>query len=318
MVRFCCILLFLSLLAPPAWSLPDSYTEKVLSTPDLYQGERQARLPGGGRGYCAPVAVSNSFVWFTNNGFADLLPTISGRPMTQAQLAGLLGMGKYMNTSLKNGTSPAELMHGVNLFLTERGAEIEMLAYQGWRAHQEQFSTGHLVPDLKWIKEGLLGNSGVWLNLGWYKFDPKEKTYTRVGGHWVTLVGYGIDENAMPAPNVLIVHDPAVRAQKLQVTAPGQGQDLSGTTLEDGSGQQGSVRYVAVPSQDRLRLEPIREGALVNAKPGIQIPAAGYFKVLGAGSIINGADTAILDGVVVLRLKPQSRINPVSPAELAP
>ncbi|MDI6798110.1 MAG: hypothetical protein QMD09_14275 [Desulfatibacillaceae bacterium] len=316
-MRFLCLLLLSCLFALPAWGLPDSYTEKVLSTPDLYQGDRQARLPGGGRGYCAPVAVSNSLFWLVQNGFANLLPSINGRPMTQAQLAGLLGMGKYMNTSLKNGTSPAELMHGVELFLTEQGAEIEMLAYQGWRAHQEEFSTGRSIPDLNWIKEGLLGNSGVWLNLGWYKFDPVAKTYTRVGGHWVTLVGYGIGENGLPDPAVLIVHDPAVRGRRLEVNPPSQEGDESQVTLEDGGGKEASVRFVAAPRRDRLRLEPIREGVLANAKPDIQIPAAGYFKVLGADSIIQSADTAILDGVVVLRLTPNSSLAPLEPSVLA-
>jgi hypothetical protein len=74
MIRFLCFFLCAGLFALPAWGLPGSYTEKALSTPDLYQGDRQARLPGGGRGYCAPVAVSNSLVWLMHNGFPSLLP----------------------------------------------------------------------------------------------------------------------------------------------------------------------------------------------------------------------------------------------------
>ena len=104
--------------------------------------------------------------------------------MTQAQLANLLGMRDYMNTSLKTGTSPAELMEGVAKFLKDRGFLYGSLKYQGWRPHAKAFFTGVLAPHIDWIKKGLIGNSAVWLNVGFYKEDKEKDTYLRRNGHW--------------------------------------------------------------------------------------------------------------------------------------
>ena len=54
------------------------YTEK-LDTPDLMQTDPDGRLPDGGKKYCAPVAVSNSFMWLAENGFENLAPKLRDR-----------------------------------------------------------------------------------------------------------------------------------------------------------------------------------------------------------------------------------------------
>jgi hypothetical protein len=132
------------------------------------------------------------------------------------------------------------------------------------------------VPDLDWIKKGLLGDSAVFLNIGWYEHPDQIDSYRRIGGHWVTLVGFGIDENGKPDPDILIVHDPASKA---------------GST----------------PVNEFVRVERIPEGRLSGVN-GIH-KAAGFLKVVRGMRIDGKADCAILDGVVVLEMqsaKPES------------
>ncbi len=54
------------------------------------------------------------------------------------------------------------------------------------------------------MQSGLNRRGAVWINVGWYKFNLKTNEYRRVGGHWVTLVGYNKGR--------LVIYDPASRA----------------------------------------------------------------------------------------------------------
>ena len=84
-------------------------------------------------------------------------------------------------------------MIGVKQFLKDRGlGNIDYsLQFQGWRSHRSEFSTGIKEPKLKWIQETLASGGAVWLNLGWYRKDEKNNTYERIGGHWVTAIEAG-------------------------------------------------------------------------------------------------------------------------------
>jgi hypothetical protein len=62
-------LLFVFTASAYSFDLPDSYLIKVDTTPDLRQSLAAAHLPYGGDPYCGPVAVSNSLVWLSRNGF---------------------------------------------------------------------------------------------------------------------------------------------------------------------------------------------------------------------------------------------------------
>ncbi len=282
-MRKLCLLFLLALAAAfPAWGNPPVYLDKVECTPDLTQTDSRARLPARGMAYCGPVAVSNSLEWLARNGYADLIPPMEpgGKPMTQSQLASLLAMEPYMNTSLKSGTGPAELVRGLAKFLKDRGYPEAKIVYRGWRKMPAGYSDGKKLPELAWIKESLLGDSAVWLNVGWYRHDREKDTYTREGGHWVTLVGYGENREGKPDPDVLLVHDSATRRK------PKPGEDKPR------------------PLNDFARLARISSGRLAGDASPLPVDAKGFYRIEGL-TLRGEADTGVLDGVVALRLAPK-------------
>ncbi len=69
-------------------ALPSTYLTKVETTPDLRQSLPDAKLPFGGVPYCGPVAVSNSMVWLSRNGFERLAPVDVAKPGVQVNASG--------------------------------------------------------------------------------------------------------------------------------------------------------------------------------------------------------------------------------------
>jgi hypothetical protein len=254
-----------------AWAFPPSYTDKVREIPDMTQTEPLLHLPGGGKQFCAPVAVSNSLMLLARQGYTKLVPETPDSKKAQALVAGLLGSKRYMNTNLKNGTGPSSVLAGVARFIRDCGYDFQYLGYQGWRGHQDRYRTGVETPRLEWIKEGLNGKSAVWLNVGWYKHDPVKDVYKRVGGHWVTLVGYGADHMGREVPDMLIIHNPA----------------------SEGGG---------IISHEYARAVHIEKGRLQVAPKGQSLDAAGFLKLEGGMPVRDNADCAILDGAIVLRM----------------
>ena len=186
-------------------------------------------------------------------------------------MAKILGSEKYMNTNLDSGTGVIQVLNGVSKYLKDCGYGYGRLEYQGWRGHPPEFATGTAVPKLDWIKNGLAGKSAVWLNIGWYKHLPSTDEYQRVGGHCVTMVGFGVDKNWRRNPNILIVHDPAKR-----------------------SGMKSSHEFV--------QIENIISGTLAGKYSGLPRSAVGYYKMAHGLKISRRADFGILDGVVVLQM----------------
>lgn len=267
-LTFITILIFVkTVFAQPAY-----YKEKIDSIPDLMQTDKRANFPGGGTVYCCLVAVANSFMWLDSNGFPDLVQDSGDQFDDEIRLVKLLASKAYMDTSLVDGTGTTKLMRGIKKYVQERGYKIERLEYQGWRKHPEEIRTRFPAPQLNWIKKGIIGNGAVWINVGWYKYIPSENEYKRIAGHWVTLVGYGKDEEMRANPDILIFHDPSPRA-----------------------GKEFSNEFVLVSR--------IRSGKLTGEWKGLPRSAAGYYKLTGGMHIKRGADFAILDGAVVLKLK---------------
>ncbi len=243
-------LLLLWLLIFPPRLLAGGNTAHINEIPDFTQSHITGSQHGHGSEYCAPVAVSNSLMWMTNSR------------SDQADLVKLLASSRYMNTDIWRGTTTIDFLRGVDAIAMDLFGGYRSLEYQGWKKHPVQFSTGTKVPDIRWITDGVSKDSTVWLNVGWYQYDWLNDTYYRVGGHWVTLVGYDA--------GILIIHDPAPRA-----------------------GQSFANEYV--------HTSRIGSGVLTGKKTGLPRSASGYL-LLGKGMHIKKiADVAIVDGAVRFR-----------------
>jgi hypothetical protein len=249
------------------------FLEKINITPDYTQTDlTYGGFPGGGGQYCCPVSVSNSLVWLADNGFPNLAPRSDDRKRDQFDVAYVLGSPSYMNTSLENGTGSNKLCNGLKQYILDKGYTYNRLEFQGWRYVEPEFDTGEDTPDLNWVKHGVKGYGSVWLNIGWYTYDSLTDEYTRIGGHWITLVGYGHDGSS-PNPDYLIAHDPASRA---------------GTTFAN--------EYI-LPMQ-------INSGTLKGAYACLPHSAVGFYKMTDGMHISFRADFGILDAVIVLEMQP--------------
>jgi hypothetical protein len=227
-----------------------SNTAFINAIPDFTQSRITGWQHGHGSEYCAPVAVSNSLIWMTN---------LKG---DQADLAKLLASSRYMNTDVWRGTTTNDLLRGVDAIARYLFGGYRSLEYQGWKTHPIQYSTGTRVPDFRWITDSISKDSAVWLNVGWYQYDWLNDIYYRVGGHWVTLVGYDA--------SILILHDPAPRA-----------------------GESFANEYV--------HTSRIGSGTLAGTISGLPRSAIGYL-LLGEGMHVKKvADVAIVDGAVRFR-----------------
>lgn len=170
--------------------------------PDFCQGDkRYGNLPYKGEPYCGPTAVSNILVYLDKRDFLNLLPAENPDGFAQFNLIRLLGTEKYMNTMLKTGTEPIDLMYGLEKFVNEQGYKIKIK----WRGshYGGNYSIGE-IPDIEWLHKELKENNFAILHIGWYTHNPQKDFYRRIGGHYVTVVGSKGDG--------LIIHDPAVRS----------------------------------------------------------------------------------------------------------
>jgi hypothetical protein len=262
-----------------ATELPAFSIDKVTAIPDLMQSHVEAGLPDGGKVYCGPVAVSNSLVWLSKNGFEKLVASSVDDPRSQGALALLISSPPYMRTTLLSGTDTQKFISGIEKYVQAAGLPFQ-LAYQGWEEAPSKYSRGSDLPQLDFIKSGVLGPSAAWLKIGWYRYDVvRRDVYRRFAAHWVTVVGYGKNEKGIDDPNVLIVHDPAPR-----------------------SGVLASHDYVEVSLLERGTLELWRDGP--------RRAAAGFYKLAGGLKIKEGADLGILDGAVVLNMGSGSKTRP--------
>lgn len=196
---------------------------------------------------------------------SNSLVWLNDRPVDQKQLVTLLASDRYMDTDLKIGTGTSELLRGVDRYVNEQFGGYRTLLYQGWRRHPSKHSTNSRVPTLSFIARGAAERSAAWINVGWYKVKAATREYERIGGHWVTLVGHDLSKDQ------LILNDPAPRA-----------------------GLTRSSEYVT--------FRTLTGGRLTGKKSGLPTDASGYLQ-LGRGMHLHRrADTAIIDGVVLLEL----------------
>jgi len=244
-----------------------SLAKHIRRMPDLTQTDPELDVDGGGESWCGPVAVSNALMWVAEQGREGLVPTAASDKERQLALVRLLGSGRFMATTRTGGTGTSNLLRGLHKYLLSTGFGYRRLEYQGWRGHPYRFSTGVKIPTLQFIQKALDDGGVAVIHAGWYKTSRFGDFHRRNGGHWLTVVGAGIDEQGNPAPDTLVLNDPA----------PYSGNE---------------------PARHFVRIERFESGWLL-AEDGA-FPAKGYAKLTGGMRIKREGDIAVLDGVVAL------------------
>lgn len=213
--------------------LPDVFTEKINAIPDYYQQDTAyGGFNDGGRVFCGPTAISNSLMWLTENGYPKLADTTSDRKKAQHDMIALLASSNYMNLG-SGGVGPWGVCDGIKAYFETSNVKYKSLEYQGHRSIADEYYTGIKIPSMEWIKKGLMKKGSVWFNFGWYTYNEATDTYTRNGGHWMTMAGYGFDGISNDSM-CLIVHDPGyttfneyIKLEKIE-SGTMNGNDASG------------------------------------------------------------------------------------------
>ncbi len=294
---------------PPPQPEPQRQEPTWPVLPDLTQTDPALGVAGGGNSHCGPVAVSNGLVWLSQHGYPKLLPAPAEAPhdtddsagndsaeqlhSRQLELVREISAAPFMGTSRWSGTGPVGVLRGLHRYVKRHGYRYTRLEYQGWRGHQKAFGTGVRKPQLPWIAEALEQGGVAFLHVGWYKPVPRSKVLQRTGGHWLTVIGAGVDEHFRAAPNSLVLHDPAPYA-----------------------GDQ--------PARVFATARELTEGWLLGRGSRQAFSAKGYYSLEGGMFIKREGDLAILDGVVVMVMDPgtaQATTGddpPLVPATLGP
>lgn len=189
-------------------------TSRMDQFPDFAQTDPALNLPGGGKFYCVPVATANALVWYAKErGYSDLLP-VTGISLTDkvATVARVLGEDRYMSTAPKGGTSHLKFMQGLSSYISDAGYS-STITYRGrWPMPKKYGRIETRAPDLDAIHEQFSDGAAVFLSIGFYEEGSRPGEWKRVGGHFVTVVGFGIDKNGNVDPDTVILHDPGDKA----------------------------------------------------------------------------------------------------------
>ena len=255
----------------PVGTIASAEPDRLQGTPNFIQTDQEGTFPGGGKEYCGPVAASNTFVWLSKRGFPNLSPNSGDPKGDQISMIKTLGSNKYLQTNLVDGTGVNNFLDGVGKYIHDCSYQYSSLQYEGCRKNSSKYPTVADKPSLRDIKLSLDGKSGVWLNIGWYKFDAKTNSYKRTGGHWVTVVGAGVSNSGQNAPNTIIIHDPSSR------TCPDRLPEF-------------------------LQLEEILDGQMSGKNDNARRSARGYYKIAAGMKISKKVDAAIIDGAVILKM----------------
>lgn len=250
---------------------------KAEATPDFCQTDTQGKFNNGGRMYCGPVAASNSIVWLARQGYPQLLDSSESKKQSQIELIRTLASSGYMGTDGTKGTGPRSLMKGLHKYVTQRGYECERLEFRGWSPVDRRFNPTNAPVTIESISQAVAHPRGVvCANIGWYTHDEASDTYTRHGGHWMTIVGAGVTSEGAQDDSTILFHDPAPR-----------------------SGKSKATHY--------SRLQPLEGGTLTGTKRGLPTTAKGVFEVrdgIVIKKVVEGERTRpLVDGVVVMVLR---------------
>ncbi len=263
------------LLLPGFQSQSQMDLSKADSIPDFKQNEKRFDFPDRGKDYCAPVAVLDSFVWLSKNGYPELLlqDKTSGKEAA-AEIATCKKIAELMLTKTGPGTTTEQFLEGLSSYLEKYSPyRIHSLKYQGWNRHSSKYASGEAVPELSFIKSGISGKRLCWINIGWYKVSENGEVFGRQSGHWLTVVGYGAALSGVADPDSLIVRDPnPVLSQE--------------------------------PRKIFIKVEKLKSGRLEGLHEGLPRSACNYLaiKSMGTGRDTSGNRFGLIDGAISLEL----------------
>ena len=245
-------------------------TSRMDQFPDFSQTDPALKLPGGGEYYCVPVATANALVWYAKErGYSDLLP-VRGVSMTEkvAAVARQLGEKKYMSTAPKGGTSHVRFMKGLSSYIKDAGYSSKIYYRGRWRMPKQYGRIKVGAPSIDDIQDKFSSGSAVFLSIGYYKQGSHSGELKRIGGHFVTVVGFGVDKNGSVDREMVVLHDPGDRSSAV------------------------TKRY--------FRLEEIRHGTFVS-RNGSESDASEHLKVVEGFPLRDGL-VAVVDAVIALEL----------------
>jgi hypothetical protein len=245
-------------------SLPPFYTDIIDSIPDYYQRDGAfGGFPLGGSMYCGPTAASNALIQLEiRTGRLNVLDsTVTGKRQ-QFELIKKLGSQSYINAG-KDGAGPSQICKGLKKIIDESKYCDVLIKHYGWRNAGDGFQVHTGAPPLDTARSNLYQQSAVLINFGWYEYNKKENSYTRKGGHWVTLAGYGHNGKEVDS-SAIIIHDPET-----------------------------PWRF-----NDYIQLKKVSGGTLKGNAPGLPVDASGYY-MYSTGFRRVG----VIDGFIVVSIK---------------
>lgn len=175
-----------------------------LSVAALTSDVSQKGMPNGN--YCAPCAAANLISQFASRKKIGTTTDARG-------LALELGDSEHMQTISRNGTNRYRLVNGLHRWLSEQAPQNELLVqYTGVRPYDKQHldsavrkstvaQTG--IPSVYDMVDGLQTKKGVAILFGSYREDEATGKLTRLGGHYVAVVGVEHDEQQ----TTIVLHD---------------------------------------------------------------------------------------------------------------
>jgi glutamine amidotransferase-like uncharacterized protein len=191
--------------AAGAEDIPAYYTGKAETARGMIQTDPEAGLPRGGRSSCGPVSMANSLFSLEAMGYEGLIPEAETPREAHLQLARILADQDHTNIAGSPGTSVAAFIRAARTYLGARG-HSPAFQLASWRT-VSGVETLHTHPSWEWLKRQIPGDRLIWLNVGWYRHDQETDVYHRSGGHWISVVGYGLAGPNEPDPNYLLIHD---------------------------------------------------------------------------------------------------------------
>lgn len=209
---------------------PEFYSGKFEDTEDIWQHmpkieeyknsrkftkKQKKELEFASNSFCGPTAVSNSMMYLIKNGYPKL-----DHKNSQIEMVKLLGSEDYMD-AFGGGTNLLDMSKSVKRYIEEKGYKLDgayiehistpsyhnslkNLDYLTYKHSQESL-------DVEGFKKRVINPKSICILL-WGRYEPEKKEFHRTGGHYVTLVGYGVDSNGnlkTTDDTLYSVHDPS-------------------------------------------------------------------------------------------------------------